>query len=87
MIEGRQKKLQSYIVTFVGSQFVLLRRYPAIVHAELAKSALEAYNIPAVISGGVLNRQRTELGIELMVRTEDIEAAREILGPEETFSS
>jgi hypothetical protein len=59
------------------------------IHAELAKSALEAYDIDAAIGGGLISPQgvRPGLGaIDLMVREEDIEAALDILGPEERFS-
>jgi hypothetical protein len=57
------------------------------IHAELAKSALEAYEIEAAINGGP-QPVRPEIGtIDLMVREEDVEAALEILGPEERFSN
>ena len=59
------------------------------IHAELARSALEAYGIVAGINGGLLSPQATRSGpaIALMVRKEDVEAALEILGPEETFTT
>jgi hypothetical protein len=59
------------------------------VHAELAKSALNAYEIDAAINGGLTSPQAVRPGtgtIDLMVREEDVEAALEILGPEERFS-
>jgi hypothetical protein len=60
------------------------------VHAELAKSALEAYEIDAAINGGLISPQGVKPGagtIDLMVREQDVEAALEILGPEEPFSN
>ena len=72
------------------SKFVVIRRFPAIVHAELAKGALQAYGIPAVINGGLMSPQGVRPGqhwtIDLMVREDQAEAALEILGPEEQFS-
>jgi hypothetical protein len=35
----------------VGSKLVIVRRFPAMIDAELAKSALEAYEIDAAIRG------------------------------------
>jgi hypothetical protein len=55
------------------------------IHADLAKSALQAYGITATTDGGLFGPQgRT---IELIVRQEDVEEALKILGPEETFST
>jgi hypothetical protein len=73
----------------VDSKLVIVRRFPAMVHAQLAKSALEAYEIEAVINGGLMGPQGVRAGmgtIDLMVREEDVDAALEILGAEETFS-
>jgi hypothetical protein len=64
---------------------VVLRRYPAVIHAELAKSALAAYEIQAVIQTGP-GAGRLTTAFEVLVRPEDVAAALEILGPEETFS-
>jgi hypothetical protein len=36
----------------VDLNLVILRRYPTRIHAELAKSALEAYDVPSAIDGG-----------------------------------
>jgi hypothetical protein len=71
----------------VDSKFVVIRRFPAIVHAELAKSALEAYEIDAAIKGGAQPIRPEIETIDLMVREEDVEAALEILGPEERFQT
>jgi hypothetical protein len=73
----------------MDSQFVTIRRFPAMIHAELAKSALEAYEIDATIVCGLTSSppyQNAAL-IDLMVRAEDVAAALEILGPEERFST
>jgi hypothetical protein len=75
----------------VDSKLVVVRRFPAMIHAEVAKSALKAYDIDAAIGHGGSSEQRVrpELGTEiaLMVREEDVEAALEILGPpDERFS-
>ena len=59
---------------------VVLRHYPALIHAELAKSALAAYDIRATVRPGSYRGM-----YELLVRAEDFEAATGILGPEETF--
>jgi hypothetical protein len=69
----------------VDPKLVVLRRYPAEIHAELAKSALEASEIPSAIQRGPYPKLAATF--DLMVREEDVEAANEILGPEETFSS
>jgi hypothetical protein len=68
----------------VDSQPVVLRRYPAVIHAELAKSALAAYEIEAVVQKGPYHHLAKTF--DLLVRPEDVVAALEILGPEETFS-
>lgn len=71
--------------TEVDCKLVVVRRFPAMILAELAKSALGAYDIEAVIhhAGSHQQRLRPELGTEigLMVRAADVEAALEILGP------
>ena len=61
-------------------ELVILRRYPARIHAELAKSALEAYGVPATIDGGEGRRYRGSpaFPINLIVRVEDVETALEI---------
>ena len=72
----------------VDSEFVILRRYPARIHAELAKSALEAYGVPATIhgSGGGRYGESPAFPINLIVLAEDVDTALEILGPEEKFT-
>jgi hypothetical protein len=68
----------------VDSKLVIVRRFPARIHAELAKSALEASKIVAVINIGPQPESATVH--DLIVREEDVERALEILGPEERFS-
>jgi hypothetical protein len=68
----------------VDSKLVTIRQFPAMVHAELAKSALAAYEMDAAINDGV--RVGGSGTIDLLVREEDVEAALEILGPEERYS-
>jgi hypothetical protein len=65
-------------------KLVVLRRYPAMIHAELAKSALEARNIPATIQRGPYST--SVLAFDLLIREEDVQDANGILGPEETFT-
>jgi hypothetical protein len=69
-------------------QLVVLRTYPARIHAELAKSALVAHEIECAIVGGEFNHARSTPGfpIRLFVRARDAERAIEILGSEESFS-
>jgi hypothetical protein len=71
----------------MNSKFVVLRSYPARIHADLAKSALEAYDIEAFVRGGGGNSRRWISGmpIEVWVSSEDVERANEILGDEERF--
>jgi hypothetical protein len=73
----------------MASDLVVLRRYPARIHAELAKSALQAVGIDCSVVGGDFS-YRTEMPgstIDLIVKAEDARRALEILGPEERFSN
>jgi Putative prokaryotic signal transducing protein len=72
----------------VDPKFVALRGYPAAVHAELAKSALEANGITAYVRGATQSHQRWSPGrsIELWVDERDVDVANRVLGPEERFS-
>jgi hypothetical protein len=73
----------------MDSDLVVLRRYPARIHAELAKSALDAQGIESTIVGGEFTYRTAwaDATIELIVRADDVNRAIEILGPEETFSN
>jgi hypothetical protein len=57
------------------------------IHTELAKSALAAYGIDAALNGGPQPVRPEIETIDLMARAEDVEAAVEILGPEDRFSN
>ena len=71
----------------MDSKLVVVRRFPAMIHAEVAKSALAAYEIDAAIKGGAQPIRPEIETIDLMVREEDVKAALEILGPEQRFSN
>jgi hypothetical protein len=42
----------------IDTTWVILRRYPAVIHAELAKSALQAYDVDAAVVGGTQSPTR-----------------------------
>jgi hypothetical protein len=74
----------------VNPRFVVVRRFQAVIHAQLAKGALEACGIDVAMNAGLMGLQGVPVGagtIDLLVRQEDVEIALEILGPGETFSS
>jgi len=72
----------------LSSKLAVIRTYPAVIHAELAKSALQAYGIECAIDSGSFSGVPGRFGgVQLRVREEDVEAALKILGPEEKFSS
>jgi hypothetical protein len=60
------------------AELVVLRRYPKVIDAQLAKGALESVGIDSMIRS-VLSLDR---GVELLVRTTDVEAANDILDVE-----
>lgn len=62
-------------------RIVVIRRFPSEPEAALARSALEAYGIKAAIQRGPYSRPVDTF--DLLVREEDIQAAIDILGPEE----
>jgi hypothetical protein len=55
------------------------------IDAELARSALAAYEIAAAIQQGP--HHQLAKTFDLVVREDDAEAADEILGPDEKFSN
>ena len=65
------------------TDLVVIRKFPTKFDAEMAKSALEAANIDAMIraddAGGVQPGMWLGNGVELLVRSEDAERATEIL--------
>jgi len=61
---------------------VVLRTFLNIFDAELAKSALEAADIPSFIRADDMGGMRPHLwmgGVQLVVRAEDVERANEVL--------
>jgi hypothetical protein len=65
---------------------VVLRTFLNDIDAQLAKTALEAAEIDAIIraddAGGMRPHLWVGSGVELVVRAEDVERANEILGDE-----
>ena len=67
------------------SDLVVIRTFLNIFDAQLAKSALEAAEIPSMIRADDAGGMRPHLwqaGIELIVRAEDAQHAAEVLGIE-----
>lgn len=71
----------------MDSTFIALRSYPAKIHADLARSALEASGINAFVRGGDGSSARWVPGnpIEVWVNASDVARANEILGSEKKF--
>src|SRR5262245_63502441 len=65
-------------------QLVVVRTYPTHVDADLARTALEAAGIESMVESDDQGGQYPGLafirGIALLVRTEDVQAADEIIG-------
>jgi len=68
------------------SELVVLRTYSTVIDAELAKSALESVGIDSMIRSDNKGGQSPGLsfvrGVELLVRTNDVEAAIDTLDVE-----
>ena len=64
-------------------KIVVLRRYPSLIHAELAKSALALTKSTRQSKGPYPREAAT---FDVLLRSEDVEAALAILGPDETFT-
>jgi len=65
-----------------SSELVVIRTYLNHFDADVARSALEAADIPSMIRSDDCGGMRPHLwmgGVELLVRSEDLEAADEIL--------
>lgn len=64
------------------SEPVVVRQFMSAIEAELARGALEAAGITAVVRADDVGGMRPHLqmgGVALLVRPEDVEAAREVL--------
>jgi len=74
----------------MSQKLVVVRRFSAVIEAQLAKGALEAYGIDATMNAGLMGNQLRRPGtgsVDLMVREDDLEAALEILGPDGPISN
>ena len=69
-----------------NAELVVLRKYPTVIDAELAKSALESVGIDSMVrsdnEGGQSPALAFNRGVELLVRTNDAQAANDVLGVE-----
>jgi hypothetical protein len=68
------------------TKLVVVQSCPSEIEAELAKGALEASGIEAMIQADTAGRMREHLawsgaGFKILVREEDATAARDVLGP------
>jgi hypothetical protein len=72
-----------------SNRLVVLRAYPQRIHAELAKSALDAREIDSMIRGdaNIYSGKLPGGVVELIVNAKDVERANEVLGPDESFSN
>jgi hypothetical protein len=64
------------------SHFVVLRKHPHRIPAELDKRTLEAAGLTAFLEVGPYGPTHETTGVELLVRSEDVETALTILGPD-----
>jgi hypothetical protein len=69
----------------MDTRCVVVRRFSAVIHAQLAKGAFEANGIEATMNAGLMGNQATWHGgsVDLLVREQDVAVAVEILGPEQ----
>ena len=67
-------------------ELVVLRRYPTVIDAELAKTALDSVGIESMIrsdnEGGQSPGLSFARGVELLVRADDLDAAEDMLAVE-----
>ncbi len=65
------------------SELVVVRTFNDRIEAELAQSALQAAEIDSMVrcddAGGLRPHMALQNGVELLVRTEDASAARQVL--------
>ncbi|MHB9111854.1 MAG: putative signal transducing protein [Thermoleophilia bacterium] len=68
----------------MSDEIVLLKRYPSEMDAIFARSVLESESIQSVIfkddAGGMEPQFQLTQGVRLMIRAEDLERARELIG-------
>ena len=68
------------------AELVILRTYPTVIDAELAKTALDSVGIDSMVrsdnEGGQSPGLSFSRGVELLVRANDADAANNILGVE-----
>jgi hypothetical protein len=57
-----------------------IKSYPTRVEADLARIALEAHGIPAVVTGIGVGMEGGAAGVQLLVPDESVEAALKVLG-------
>ena len=65
-------------------ELVVLRTFPTVIEADLAKSALESIGIDAMVRSDNKGGETLAFsqGVELLVRAEDVTAANDMLGIE-----
>ena len=67
-------------------ELVVIRTFPTVIEADLAKSALESVGIDSMVrsdnKGGQTPGLAFSQGVELLVRAEDVTAANDMLGIE-----
>jgi hypothetical protein len=65
-------------------ELVVIRTYQSVIDAELAKTALDSVGIDSMVrsdnEGGQSPGLSFARGVELLVRADDVEAAKDILG-------
>src|SRR5262245_61204072 len=68
------------------SELVVLRTFPTVIAADLAKSALESVGLESMVRSDNKGGQNPGLafsqGVELLVRADDVAAANDMLGIE-----
>ena len=77
---------RAYNASMHHPNLLIVHAYPTRPEAELAVSALEAADIPAMIQADTVGGMREHLawsgaGFKIFVREEDLDAAREVLAP------
>ena len=83
--ELRRVELSAHIIlTMQDAKLIVVRSCGSPFEAELAKGALEEAGIPAIIQGDTAGRMREHLawsgaGFKILVREEDVSAARHLL--------